>query len=291
MPKFPYEVLQMITAYLPISIIACALRIGGYEILNNGLDYSTDCVRILVELLEETCSDKSDKTVRLKDKDVLRMACDYGKLEIVKFIDWPSIDPISDISEHDILVRIIVAKGHAHILKWLHLKGKKLEEGLINFACKEGQLEIVEWLHNNWPDGCNIEAMNLAANRGHLQIVKFLNENRTEGCNQFAMDDASEHGHLEVVKYLHYIGKACSVDAMDFASKNGHLEIVKFLNDNRQDGCTTRAMDSSARNGHIEVVRYLFETRTEGCTEYAKISAKVNGHKRVWKFLHENNLG
>jgi ankyrin repeat protein len=44
--------------------------------------------------------------------------------------------------------------------------------------------------------------MNWAARNGHLEVVKFLHENRSEGCTEKAMDWAAKNGHLEVVEYL-----------------------------------------------------------------------------------------
>ena len=46
-------------------------------------------------------------------------------------------------------------------------------------------------------------AMDYAAKNGHLEVVKCLHENRTEGCTKDAMDWAAKNGHLEVVKWLH----------------------------------------------------------------------------------------
>jgi hypothetical protein len=42
--------------------------------------------------------------------------------------------------------------------------------------------------------------MDYAARNGHVDVVKWLHENRTEGCTTNAMDDASYNGHVDVVK-------------------------------------------------------------------------------------------
>ena len=77
---------------------------------------------------------------------------------------------------------------------------------------KEGNLEIIQYLHKN-----NIEcpaefiivkdyeygsAMDYAARNGHLEIVKYLHENKLAKCTEQAMDCASENGHLKVFKYI-----------------------------------------------------------------------------------------
>ena len=47
-----------------------------------------------------------------------------------------------------------------------------------------------------------INAMNFAAKNGHLEVVEWLHLNRKEGCTVYAMDQAAENGHLEVVRWL-----------------------------------------------------------------------------------------
>jgi hypothetical protein len=45
--------------------------------------------------------------------------------------------------------------------------------------------------------------MNYAALFGHLNVIEFLHENRPEGCTSSAMDSAAMFGHLGIVKFLH----------------------------------------------------------------------------------------
>ena len=67
--------------------------------------------------------------------------------------------------------------------------------------------------------------MNWATRNGHLEIVKFLHENRKERCTVDAMNGAAENGHLETVKVLHENRKeGCTADAMDWAAQDGHLK-------------------------------------------------------------------
>jgi Ankyrin repeats (3 copies) len=175
-----------------------------------------------------------------------------------------------------------------------------------SWACGNGKLEVVKWLHNNIPndedfddtDGwwnndsygyCTVLAMDWAARNGHLDVVKFLHEHRTEGCTVDAMDQAACYGHLEVVMWLHENRtEGCTKHAMEWAARNGHLDVVKFLHENRTEGCTIDAMDQAACYGHLEVVMWLHENRTEGCTKHAMDEAARNGHLDVVKFLHEN---
>ena len=105
----------------------------------------------------------------------------------------------------------------------------------MNYAAKNGHLEVVKWLHFNRKEGFNFCTMNLAAANGHLEVVKWLHLNRKEGCTFDAMNWAAENGHLEVIEWLHLNRKeGCTVYAMDLAANNGHLEVVKWLHFNRR---------------------------------------------------------
>jgi len=76
-------------------------------------------------------------------------------------------------------------------------------------------------------------AIDYADKNGYLEIVKWLHENREEGCTTAAMDLAVENGHLEVVKWLHENRKeGCTIDAMDYAPFDFHVTILSLLYDN-----------------------------------------------------------
>ncbi|KAJ3382930.1 hypothetical protein HDU92_004496 [Lobulomyces angularis] len=72
----------------------------------------------------------------------------------------------------------------------------------MDYASRDGHLEVVKYLSEKRNEGCTTDAMDLASRRGHIEVVKYLSENRTEGCTAKAMDGAARMGHLAVVKYL-----------------------------------------------------------------------------------------
>lgn len=43
----------------------------------------------------------------------------------------------------------------------------------------QNSLDGIKFLHNNNKEGCTVLAMNYAAKDGHLELVKWLHENRT----------------------------------------------------------------------------------------------------------------
>jgi hypothetical protein len=59
----------------------------------------------------------------------------------------------------------------------------------MNFAAKNGHLEVVEWLNNNIKEGCKTCATNsmyLAADNGHLEIVEYLKKVEEGGKIEFS---------------------------------------------------------------------------------------------------------
>jgi hypothetical protein len=125
---------------------------------------------------------------------------------------------------------VVEEQGNILGICWLHYHGiyRNVEKAMDD-AARKGQLEVVQWLHN---EGCTVEVMKLAAENGHLEVVQWLHKNRSEGCTVNAMDWAARHGHLEVVQWLHENrSEGCTVGAMNWATENGHLEVVQWLHD------------------------------------------------------------
>ena len=86
------------------------------------------------------------------------------------------------------------------ITKWMKSKQQRMD-GFIGFRLVVRL--VIQWLHEHRTEGCTTNAMDFAARNGHLEIVQWLHDNRTEGCTDRAMDGAAEYGHYEVVQYLY----------------------------------------------------------------------------------------
>ncbi|KAE9047005.1 hypothetical protein PR003_g1321 [Phytophthora rubi] len=253
------------------------------------------------------------------------MIASNSELEAVKwlveeFTDDPDIDLFEPVNtfpdEPSTVLDAAVENGKLDIVQYLHrlnldmkaLKHKRRKHGkaqrrggtwrgrgvtctaeAMDFAARDGNLEIVQWLHHNRSEGCTKGAMDSAAGEGHLETVQWLHGNRAEGCSVKAMDNAAGSGYLEVVKWLHeHRHEGCTTKAIDTAAKNGHLHVVKWLSKQRSEGCTTNAMDGAAANGHLDVVKWLHRNRSEGCTTEAIDGAAAGGFLDVVRWLHSN---
>ncbi|TYZ52112.1 hypothetical protein PybrP1_003935 [[Pythium] brassicae (nom. inval.)] len=181
--------------------------------------------------------------------------------------------------------------GNLEMIQWLHTQ--HLTDGTtgwVNAAAPLGHLHIVQWVYANVPgDIRSPDAMDRAAHNGFLEVLQLVHANPNSGCTASAMNGAAANGHLDIVKWLHANrAEGCTTTAMDSAAASGHLDIVKWLHTNRGEGCTTYAIDRAANSGHLEIVRWLHAHRTEGCTASAMDGAAANGHLDTVKWLHTN---
>ncbi|KAG3108472.1 hypothetical protein PI124_g12305 [Phytophthora idaei] len=180
----------------------------------------------------------------------------------------------------------------------------------IHFA-KHGDLERIQWMHENCTAELTTEAMDGAATNGHLDVVQWLHEAPSRECTATrsstgsftnvmqrwtcgkctttAMDGAAMNGHLNVLKWLHKNREeGCTTSAMDLAAQNGHFNVVLWLHCNREEGCTFAAIDGAASNGFLLVISWLKEHRSEGCTAAAMLNAASKGFLEVVEYLHTN---
>jgi hypothetical protein len=63
----------------------------------------------------------------------------------------------------------------------------------MDYAAREGHLEVVQWLQANRSEGCTTDAMDFAVDREHFELLLFLRAKRTEGCTPAAKVFARGH--------------------------------------------------------------------------------------------------
>jgi ankyrin repeat protein len=193
------------------------------------------------------------------------------------------------------ITRSAIYSENLSLLQWL--KQNKLysnEPNLIDLAAQIGNVNIVEWLHNNqpqksfpWsPNFATKDAIDLAARKGHFEVVKWLYKNRTEGASRSAVNYAAAGGHLELLIWLLKNKKEVGTNPIDFAAGNGHLKVIEWLHSAGQSA-TYRAMDGAAANGDLAIVEWLHKNRSEGCSAHALINAVKGKHLQLMQYLVE----
>ena len=152
--------------------------------------------------------------------------------------------------------------GNLDILVWTkENKDIILTSGflLCNEAAKGGQLQVLQWLHQNGSPS-NDNTCRAAAANGHLDVLQWLHQN---GCpwNEDTFSGAARNGHFEILKWLHENGCPWNKYTCSSAAGGGHIEILKWL---RQNGCRwdSKTCEAALDNGHLEIFEWAI---TNGC--------------------------
>ncbi|KAH9100204.1 hypothetical protein LEN26_016082 [Aphanomyces euteiches] len=222
-------------------------------------------------------------------EDLQAAAAAFGQLDLLIYLQ----KTMGNMSSSSMLAA--ATQGQLHIIQYLHDNGPRYYSiSVLDTAAASGQLAIVHYLHKVQIYECTTAAMDGAATSGHLEIVKFLHANRTEGCTRAAINGAATMGHLEVVQWLHeHRTEGWGSEAVAGAAQNGHLDVLEFLHMTKpRVGSWMLAMDVAAINGHLKVVQFLHANRAEGCTSKAVDGARANGHADVLAYLthHDDEL-
>ena len=109
-----------------------------------------------------------------------------------------------------------------------------------SMAAKQGDLEMLQWLHRN---GCpwNEETCMCAAEKGHLEILQWA---RMNGCpwNERTCSLAARNGHLGVLQWAHINGCSWNENTCASAARNGQMEVLQWAQTN---GCPWNASTCS----------------------------------------------
>ncbi|KYR02276.1 hypothetical protein DLAC_01108 [Tieghemostelium lacteum] len=138
---------------------------------------------------------------------------------------------------------------------------------IIDLAVESRCLDIVKMLHytdikmNKTINGVKYAtnlAMDLSSRFGDMDILQFLHQNRKEGASTNAMDLAASHGHLEVIEFLHNNrSEGATISAIETSAINNHLSVVEFLCKNRKDGFRPFIIAQCQSKGLVKIVEVL----------------------------------
>ena len=160
---------------------------------------------------------------------------------------------------------IAAARNHLHIVQFLHsisnecfyCDNAECNNHYNNFQSKRHD-QIFENTSCRYSFAVSKQSMDIASAHGHLEIVQFLHDNRPEGCTKLAMDLAAMYGHLDVVRFLdEYRDEGCTKMAMDMAAMNGWQNVVKYLMENREEGCSMIGIINCLKAGRRSIYSLL----------------------------------
>ena len=166
------------------------------------------------------------------------------------------------------------------------------------YFCREvawtNKLELLKWAREEkkckWDEG----TINAAARQGNLEMVKYCvaNECPIDGR---ACANAAGNGHLECLKYLREEGKApWDSGTAECAAAYGHLHILEYLVERKYNGYDERACENAAMNGHLDCLKYLRETAKAPWNSGAlggeeSLGTHENNHPECVQYLLDNS--
>ena len=154
----------------------------------------------------------------------------------------------------------VAATNKLELLKWAREEKKcKLDEGTINAAALQGNLEMIKYCVAK---KCPIDVLTCAnaASNGHLECLKYLREEAKAPWNWRTASWAALKGHLHILEYLvERKFDKYNEDVCTFAAKNGHLDCLKYLHETAKAPWDYEAVQEAHENNHTDCVQYLLD--------------------------------
>lgn len=212
-------------------------------------------IQVLQYLDSAEKSSNNNNTYKNQYNFICQVAAEHKQFDTLQWIIANGYADTTSITEH------IAGSGNIDMLQWAHEQhGCTLNERTMANAAKHGHLECVQWLHSNMNCAWDQETCLNAAKYGHLDILQWVRE---KGCpwDNDTSSNAALHGHLEVVQWAHNNGCPWIVETWFNAVKNGHLLVLQWL---RANGCplTDISCYIAAQYGRLDVLHWL---RANGC--------------------------
>ncbi|CAL6335565.1 unnamed protein product [Bathycoccus prasinos] len=156
-------------------------------------------------------------------------------------------------------------------------------------VAKTNKLELLKWIREEkeckWDEG----TINAAVRQGNLEMVKYCIANECP-IDKWACESAASEGHLEVLKYLREEAKApWDFYTAAWAAKNGHLHILEYLVERKYDKYNEVTCLYAAENGHLDCLKYLHETAKAPWDSEAVRRAHLYKHTECLQYLLDNN--
>jgi hypothetical protein len=167
------------------------------------------------------------------------------------------------------------------------------EETAETYFCSQvartNKLELLKWAREEkkceWDEG----TINLAARQGNLEMVKYCVANECP-IDEGACISAAENGHLECLKYLREeVNAPWGSATAAWAAIYGHLHILEYLVERKYDKFDEGACQRAAYNGQLECLKYLHETAKAPWDEDAVRDAHYKNHTECLQYLLDNN--
>ena len=135
------------------------------------------------------------------------------------------------------------------------------------------------------------ECYSVAGEYGNVHILDFLYEKYPQGFHTIIVSDIISAGQLEVLKWLKEKGKQFSVHDRKYSACRGQLEVLKWLMDDKSgddfpiDWYCYRMTDVVE---HPHILQYLFQIDPPSEAEAIRLLyfVAIGGHLKTLEWLH-----
>jgi hypothetical protein len=168
--------------------------------------------------------------------------------------------------------------------------GEELDESYFCWRVAEtNKLELLKWAREEkkckWDEG----TINAAAEQGNLEMVKYCVANECP-INAEACADAALEGDLEMLKYLREEAKApWDGNTAAWAAQEGHLHVLEYLVERKYDQYNARVCANAAYRGHLDCLKYLHETVKAPWNSAAVREARLYNEPECLQYLLDND--
>lgn len=300
-PRAP-QLLNKDQHLLPVKIIETAVHQGDTQIVQLVFEQGIELVtgwRIMDDVckLPKEAAKRGHTQIALMILRAL-LGSETQTWHFVKALQ-SSIKSAAEFGALDTLkVLLNFGKENNDKLQSFHME--EFEQSAVSNAIKGGQLQTLNWLKDDLPEGftystmaCALEANQLTSiqyllsnglgillpskNTAHhavkicrLDVLQFIEARCPAAIPKASIDDIdfSLPSAQQTLEYLHQRHAKCSKQAMDKAAGAGNLQSVKFLHTHRKEGCSDEAIDNAVQGGHLFMLKWLTDVKSMKLEEW-----------------------
>jgi hypothetical protein len=213
----------------PHSVIIRACSAGHMDTIDYGISMGMDHYE---DYLRAACQGGQMEIIDMMAKrgagdwvNALFGACSGGHLSVVEFVLGKAT--VKNHLWH--LLQLACANGYLDIVeRLLELNPGTLRETLMNDACEGGNAAIVALCLPHCKQQDLEDGMRGAATGGHLGLIEQLTVLGACEWNQ-CLYEAAFHGHIRIVRYMVAKGATNIADSLRIAESHRHVRIAKYL--------------------------------------------------------------
>lgn len=186
--------------------------------------------------------------------------------------------------------------GNLEIIKWIHNNNNLYDPKISEILSLNGQLDLYKWMHGYGLIKSDKQHVYNAVKNGHLEMVKWFINMSDTFLDEKVYLCALANGHVEIAK-LAYDARPSLLNCHDIFVEeviaNGQLESLKWMTQiSRLSDCMVYcAIDNALHFDKKEIFSWLFFEYSDITTELSKYTSTFINMRRVYLavYMYENH--